>query len=887
MWRPDRGPWRTARHVAVLTLVFLIVNTQVAYAAGSNSAGDLLSPLNVTTSEGVPINGYELHAEGGSLVDFSSQFASMALSGLFSIIQVLVGLGCWAVEFAFRFPLISMLAEPAQQVSDVYNDLVVNNLGLKGLMLSWAFVFGLILFVRGKISKGLGEIVLTLIIGALAASMFVRPDYLLGENGPIAQSQQAAAEVAHTAVGNYNWGGHISSEELDECSSSTGAAQQYCEERRGDQKIMPSEVARPIQDATTNALVVKPYMLLQYGRILDPAKESDRKAYALHLKWVVGGYDKNQVKEGDDPCSLIIGPAKKYCQNGDIKGSDKLPELTPGGDLLDTISPVVSGEDAQFQVFLKDLEKAGPVGKAAAAYAQKADWWRVCSALLLLLAVLMITAILASSAMILLGAEGADVGGAAGGTLAFVWGMLPGPNRQVIWKWLALFAASVAAMFAVCMFLPLYGMAIDTALTNGPDLVAERILLLDVLAFLGLVFHRWIMTRISQMGRSMAVRMRFAKVGGTHLPGDTSEIGAALAMNGAGAAGGFGYGGGLRSLAYGGGGFTGLGTRHRLMGHLGAMADGAGMPFDPGRMLGAGLAEAGRGLAPLGLASVGARLGIRGAWGLAVGKHPGAEALERWRKPTADADPNNVAAGQDGLRRGPRDRYRDADGQISDADGHSLHSQSTDRTLLSTRAHNRLVRLRGYRILNRGGRLAYGSTVGLAENLRRGRGHARDLRSDARQQVQVWRNTARRDGQAWSDATVGTARRHTAEYGSDYGGDGFTRRRLTPAPSGSATAVRAASEPPLDVGPPDDTPRSQWPPMGSRRVSARPNSPSPRPPSASPGPTASARGSGLPGGRSPRDRAREEAAEMMRRLMRNAEEERRRRERGESDGGES
>ena len=52
----------------------------------------------------------------------------------------------------------------------------------------------------------------------------------------------------------------------------------------------PQDVARPIQDSVTNALVVKPYMLLQYGRILDPAKDSDHKAYAIHLKWVTGGY---------------------------------------------------------------------------------------------------------------------------------------------------------------------------------------------------------------------------------------------------------------------------------------------------------------------------------------------------------------------------------------------------------------------------------------------------------------------------------------------------------------------------------------------------------------------------------------------------------------------
>ncbi|WP_259294683.1 hypothetical protein [Streptomyces canus] len=61
--------------------------------------------------------------------------------------------------------------------------------------------------------------------------------------------------------------------------------------------------------------------------------------------------------------------------------------------------------------------------------------------------------------------------------------------------------------------------------------------------------------------------MRYAKVGGTHIPGDTSELGAALAMNSPAAMGG--YGGGLRAFTGGGGGRYGmLGTRQRLMGAL-------------------------------------------------------------------------------------------------------------------------------------------------------------------------------------------------------------------------------------------------------------------------------------------------------------------------------
>ncbi|MFD4975119.1 hypothetical protein [Streptomyces sp. NPDC058424] len=212
MARPDRGTLRSAGFIVLLTGVFVMVNSQVVYAAASTSeTGDLLAPLNIASSEGVPINGYELNASGGSIVAFKTQALAFALSGLFALIRMLVGLAGWAIELAFRFPLLKILTNPAEKVAGVYNTLVVDTLGLKGLLLAWAFVFAGFMIVRGRVGRGLGEISLTLLIGALAASAFVRPDYLLAQDGPLGQSQQVAADVAQESVNSYDWGGKLAS----------------------------------------------------------------------------------------------------------------------------------------------------------------------------------------------------------------------------------------------------------------------------------------------------------------------------------------------------------------------------------------------------------------------------------------------------------------------------------------------------------------------------------------------------------------------------------------------------------------------------------------------------------------------------------------------------
>ncbi|MFB7198276.1 hypothetical protein [Streptomyces sp. NPDC056240] len=113
MRRPDRGTLRAAGFIALLVTVFLTVNTSVAYAATSASAqGGLLS------------------LGGPAWLRWYPAFPRT------------------------RFPLLKLLTKPAQRPSEVYTETVVDDLGLKSMLLAWAFVFGLVLVVRGKHAKG-------------------------------------------------------------------------------------------------------------------------------------------------------------------------------------------------------------------------------------------------------------------------------------------------------------------------------------------------------------------------------------------------------------------------------------------------------------------------------------------------------------------------------------------------------------------------------------------------------------------------------------------------------------------------------------------------------------------------------------------------------------
>ncbi|MFE2326063.1 hypothetical protein ACFXD5_19410 [Streptomyces sp. NPDC059385] len=782
----DRGTLRAVGFVTLVTVVFLVTNTSVAAAAdGSGASGGLLGALDIRTSEGLPLSGYQLEASaapptvgrqienvvsGGLSFDVVAEVQRLVLSGLFTLVRLLVGLCCWLIGFIFKFPLLRLLTDPAQNLADAYQRHVVNALGLPALLLAWAFVFGLITFARGKVGQGLGEIALTLVIAALAASAFVRPDYLLGKDGPLDQTHQAAIEVASITTASYfdspGRGGRP-------CDTAVGPAHDACVKEQAEAKT----VTTPIQNALTDALVVKPYMLLQYGRVLDPKNKDEADAYKAHRKWVQSNaaMDKPARPPKDkDPCGLLDGPSKEYCESQndgtdtsknedcsllvgsakeyceaqasradtskcdgmfgplkeDCESRQKKPDYCAPLDPLSEKRCREHSTEIGFTVLLKDLQGSGAVGKAAAAYAERPSWDRVWSVVALLVAVFVVSLMIVSMAVVMLGAQGADAAAAAAGPIAWVWAMLPGPSRMLLWRWVGVFVVSALTSFVAAMGLPLFGIAVDALLAKADaGQMMERLLLVDALAIGFLAMHRRLLAGAAGFGQRMATRMRFAKIGGTHLRGDSSEFGASLAMHGptaraalGGLAGGMGF-----SAVHGA-----FGARLRSLGSLTALTDGTGMPFSPSRLLGDAVAEGRRGIAPLAIA-------LRAAHTALIGPKPATHPAAAQLHAHAANGGRNPGTGSGEM---VVDRWT----------GEILHDPATDRPLLGSRIHAHASRLRGYRIAARTARTAYGTTVGLPRNLHRARATGSQYTQDALQQLRVSANHLREDGHAWAQA---------------------------------------------------------------------------------------------------------------------------------------
>ncbi|MGA5873974.1 hypothetical protein [Streptomyces cinereoruber] len=726
---------RRALTVTTATLLLWAASATLAYAADSPDSGGLLGPLNVQTSEGATLDRYELDPvpappegdqTGGTgptivgvattpasgVVDMVLQFLA---SGLFALARTVTGFACWLIDWVYRFPIMDKLASPTQKLSDAYESQIIGPLGLAGLCLSWAFVFGLVTVMRGRFARGVGEMLLTLLIAGISATAVVQPAMFLGYEGPIQQTQRAALEAATITANS----GQLPEAKVEgpcdvligyarevclrdqprrgttptpkpdrtkQCDALIGAAHGYC--LKGERPLNAADVSKPITRTLTDTLVVQPYMLLQYGQII----EKDSPLYPLHKNYVT---PPPAPKEKDNPCRLLSDRSRYYCELG----------MNDGGTL---------------QGRAEEFKKHGAEGAAIADHMQKTSWDKVLGAALVLLAALIITLIIFAMAMALLAAQFGCVIAAAGTMIVLTLALLPGPARGLLWRWVGYLAGSMLTLFAIAVFIPLFGVGARALLADNSTPLLERLFLLDGLAITALVLNRRIIQGASRVGQRMVLRMRFSKVGGSHTMNDTAAATAAA----------------FSSLGYNGG--APGSPAHAAL--LSRQTGGAG------QLAGEALAEGRRALMPL-------SLGMRAARTVLIGP----------KRPPVRPEP----VGPDGLLLPPGHRTNSASTSTAAETGRSAPAGTEEeaaRPLIpfGSRLEASLRRTRAGRVLVGTTKTAFYSTVGLPATWTRvrrfGGAASQDLHTELGRQRAHYRRVADR----WIDDTAAAfpSRRH-------------------------------------------------------------------------------------------------------------------------------
>jgi hypothetical protein len=622
---------RTFLLTAGMTALFLLAGAELASAddGTDNETGGILAPLNVQSSEGAPLDSYDLKSDNGGTTDIQSHVCNLLIGGGFSLVRLAVGLICWVTHWVFTFPIVSTLIDTAQALNTKFFTLMGSDLSLYALFLAGAFAFGLILVMRGKVGRGFGEIALTLVICTAVTMPALSARSVLGPHGPLAQSQQAAHEVG-------------------QMTANVNGADPGCS---GDKD--KDDPSCPMRIILTRTLVVQPYQLLQYGQI--PAKGS--WLADVHDRWIHG-----QIK----------GQPAQGCSDG------------PLDDLLDTHLCAKDATSSWDELKDELQNKHGQEGKDVYNFAKNSNWDRVGGVALVLLAVLIVAIVVLGMALVHLGCQFADVIAASMTPVALIWAMLPGGNRAAVWKWLGIFMTGIVSEFAISVMLPLFALGADGILnSNQQTVMIQRLFILDGFALVVLTFHRRIFAAAGRVGDRFAARMRYAKVGGSTMSGEESRLGLAMSqamgtLSPGGGYGGVGAGGGL-GLGFGGGLFGGGSPAHAAMLRRARIAEGLGALADPGLgSMNAGTMVAGtagelrRGLAALALPG-------RAAHHLLVGSPLSPEQLAKRMKPEGGKGPMVVDGKTGEVLHDPKDDLTPF--------GHTVHNR-----LLGTRVGRLAIR---------------------------------------------------------------------------------------------------------------------------------------------------------------------------------------------------
>ncbi|MFI9213926.1 hypothetical protein ACIGW7_38080 [Streptomyces sp. NPDC053253] len=746
---------RRAATAATITLLLWAAGTTIAYAAESPDSGGLLGPLNVQSSEGAPLNRYELDpavtlpetaghppadpsivgvatTPGDGVMDAVRRFLA---SGLFALARTVTGFACWLIDWVYRFPVMDKLSSPAQKLSDAYESQIIGPLGLAGLLLAWAFVFGLVTAMRGRVARGAGEILLTLLIAGFSATAVVQPAMILGYDGPIQQTQRAALEAATltansgqlpkttgpcdaivgpahtTCLRNQPRPGTTPQPKPDrtkQCATIVGPARDTC--LHGERPLNAADVSKPITRTLTDTLVVQPYMLLQYGRTI----EQDSPLYTVHKNFLT----PPPAATSESSCSRLTGGARRNCEAA-------LSEAKSCSLLTGTARILCEAEatgDTRYLGRASAFKKLGPEGAAVAAHMQNTDWDKVLGAALVLLAALVITLIIFTMAMVLIAAQFGCVIAATGTVVVLTLALLPGPSRGLLWRWLGYLAGSMLTLFAIAVFIPLFGIGARALLADSNTPLLERLFLLDGLAITALVMHRRIIRGTTQIGQRMANRMRYSKIGGSHTMGENAAATAAA----------------FSSLGFNSSGTAGSPAHANL---LTRQTGGAG------QFAAEALTEGRKALMPL-------AIGMRAAHAVLIGP----------KRPPVPPEP----VGPDGLvlppgrrtaagRTGTAAAAPTAETERSDSDPSTTQTQETGRSPLipaGSRLEASLRRTRSGRVLVRTTKAAYYSTVGLPATWTRVRRFGGQITRDLHTELGLQRDHYGRVAERWSRDTA-------------------------------------------------------------------------------------------------------------------------------------
>ena len=169
----------------------------------------------------------------------------------------------WLDHWALTFHVADALAGPAESLAATYQDDVVGPLGLVGTALMFCVFSAFWYCIRGRGTKGMGELAVSLVVLTITACAWAQPStLLLGNNGVLGHVRDLSTGLAAITT---SIAGGTSEGSVPACAGGGEASDDTCDD----------ELQAPLLGNIHNAFVEVPYELLNWGQQLEgPAAPS-------------------------------------------------------------------------------------------------------------------------------------------------------------------------------------------------------------------------------------------------------------------------------------------------------------------------------------------------------------------------------------------------------------------------------------------------------------------------------------------------------------------------------------------------------------------------------------------------------------------------------------
>ncbi|MFE2693692.1 hypothetical protein [Streptomyces mirabilis] len=446
--------------------------------------GGILGVFNVTDSNNLPISVYSVKSDTGSFMRWDLGLMNFMTEGCYMVTKWLIAFCCWLIAWSLSFGLAKLLLSPVLAISNSLHSRVIMEMGLPSLFLAVCALIctGRIFF--GDRAKGWGDAALSIVLAALTTTLLSStPQTLLGDdNGAIAVTRGFALEVADVI--------------LDADPSTPWA------NNKVTTPATSFTLSRPMTDALTDAFIVRPAMLLQYGQVF----EGECATNYTQTRLAQLAYDR-QIDKITKQATRING----------------LVDFTPG----DVLTSGLSWQE-QFAVKwvinhyggvpMESFEDKCVKGDVSAAKMASLD--KLGGSLFLLIAAAIVTVLIIGLAGSFLTAQCRIAWDAIRGEPALLAGTIPGIGRAFLWDWAASVWRSLAEMLIAVTSLAVFILIIQTVLdpvqTDWGRELTLRFLAVDVVCIAAVRKRKQLRARTQQIANNLKAKMSGGSIGGTH-----------------------------------------------------------------------------------------------------------------------------------------------------------------------------------------------------------------------------------------------------------------------------------------------------------------------------------------------------------------------------------